>query len=234
MTDNKTPEGGAEVASEGLPIPKLEKPSPDSATSSVDTEAIAKKVAEILKPDFEKVAQSTKDKRIAALEKRLGLGDLAELEEMGVTIPDSAKMEYRLRLLERRPEESSDKPQPSQGSGEKGFTAQYVSEVIKENNLDANDPQVLELLRGTYRNNDHFEAVMAKAALARVNRPAGSVSAAPVIRSTGETTQAGEKELVEKYTQEMTAARGRPAELKAIKEKYRKLNIPVDSIGFNV
>jgi hypothetical protein len=134
------------------------------------------------------VAQSTKDKRIAQLEKRLGMSDLAELEEQGVQIPENVKLEYRLRNLEtQRPAPESQAP-TSQGSGA-SLTTQDVSEVVKQYQLDANSPEVLEALRGTYRNRDHFEATLAKVALARVNRPQPSAaeSAAPVTESSAPT-----------------------------------------------
>lgn len=174
MTEPTQPEGTAEQASAELPIPKLESVSPGSVSSGVDTKALAKEVAALLKPDFEKVAQSTKDKRIAALEKRLGTSDLAELEEQGVQIPDNVKLEYRLRNLEqgRQPESPSQTP-TSQGSGA-NLTAQDVSEVVKRFNLDANDAEVIEKLRGTYRNRDHFEATLAGVAISRINKPSPS------------------------------------------------------------
>src|SRR5260221_712817 len=80
MTDPNTTVSGTDGSNSEPPIPKFENNSSASPTSGVDTKALAKEVAELLRPDFEKVAQSTKDKRIAAIEKRLGVGDLAELE----------------------------------------------------------------------------------------------------------------------------------------------------------
>jgi len=177
MPEPTQPEGTGEQPSQGLPIPKLEPVSQASATSSVDTEAIAKKVAEILRPDFERVAQSAKDKRIAKLEKQLGISDLGELEDMGAQIPDNVKLEYRLRQLETQrqsPETPSQAP-TSQGSGAT-LTAQDVSEVVKNFQLDANSPDVLEALRGTYRSKDHFEATMARLAVAKQNRPQPSAA----------------------------------------------------------
>jgi hypothetical protein len=54
-----------------------------------------------------------------------------------------------------------------------------VSQVISDLSLDANDPAVIEALRGTYRNRDHFEAAMGRMALQKVNRKQPSPSAAP-------------------------------------------------------
>lgn len=190
MTEPTKPEGGAEQASAELPIPKLETASPVSATSSVDTKALAKEVADLLKPDFEKVAQSTKDKRIANIEKRLGIKDLAELEEQGVQIPENVKLEYRLRNLEegRQTPEVPSQTTTSQGSGAT-LTAQDVSEVVKKFNLDANTPEVLDVLRGTYRNRDHFEATLANVALAQINKPQPSAASSASLQSSAVNSQ---------------------------------------------
>jgi hypothetical protein len=175
MTDTPKPEGGQEQVSQELPTPKFTGASADSATSSVDTTALAKEVAKLIMPEFQKMAQSTKDKRIADIEKqmsRLGLSDLAELEGMGAQIPDNVKQEFRFRQLEsqRQTPEAPSQTSTSQGSGA-NLTAQDVSEAVRQYQLDANTPEVLEVLRGTYRNRDHFEATLARVALARSNKP---------------------------------------------------------------
>ena len=192
MTDETKPEGGAEQVNGELPTPKFTDASPVSATSSVDTKALAAEVAKLLKPDFEKVAQSTKDKRIAALEKKLGVGDLAELEELGAQIPDSVKMEYRFRQLEtqRQDPDSSSQTTTSQGSGAT-LTTQDVSEVVRNFNLDANTPEVIDALRGTYRNRDHFEATLARLAVAKTNKPTPSATDATSLAAAG--NRGGEK-----------------------------------------
>lgn len=217
MTDLQNPESGTEQASEGLPIPKLESASSASQTSSVDTKALAKEVAELLRPELERTAQSTKDKRIAAIEKKLGLGDLAELEQMGATVPENVKLEYRLRNLEggRTTEPAQTQSTPSNGNGE-ALTALDVSEVIKEYQLDANDPQVLEKLRGTYRNRDHFQATMAKVALAQVNRQPPSPSGSSVLTSEAARTGdvSGKIERLAEYQKQPTKYKAEIAKLK--------------------
>lgn len=176
MTEPTKPEGTAEQVNQELPTPKFTDVSPDSATSSVDMDALAEKVASKLRPSFEKVAQSTKDKRIAEIQKRLGMQDLAELEEMGAQIPDNVKLEYRLRQIEgQRQPDSPAQTSTSQGSGA-NLAVQEVSEAVRKFNLDANDPEVIEKLRGTYRNRDHFEATLAQVALAKVNKPQPSAA----------------------------------------------------------
>lgn len=185
MADQPNPESGQGAASSELPIPKLETPSADSSTSVVDTEAIAKRVADILRPDIEKTVQSTKDKRIARIEKQLGVGELSELEELGVQIPENVKMEYRLRDIERSRQspEVPGQTTTSQGSGAT-LTAKDVSEVVSGLKLDANDAEVLEALRATYRNRDHFEASMARIALNKSNKPTPSAASTTTMTTT--------------------------------------------------
>ena len=205
MLPSTQPESRPEDASQELPVPKLESSSAGSPTSSVDTKAIAKEVAEILRPDFERVAQSTKDKRIADIQKRLGISDLAELEGMGVQIPPEVKTEYRLRNLEQGPgtrqPERSDQTPTSQGSGAT-LTATDVSDVVKTYQLDANTPEVLEALRGTYRNRDHFEATMAKLALKRSAAPQPSAAESSTIQGQPP-AQAGARDLENAYQKDL-------------------------------
>lgn len=171
MTLPTNTEGGQEQVNQELPTPKFTDASAGSATSSVDPEALTEAILKRLDPILEKKLQSTKDKRIANIEKRLGMQDIEELKAMGATIPDSVLTEYRFRQLEEsRQSPASSQTPTSQGSGA-NLAAQDVSEVVKKFQLDANEPDVINALRGTYRNRDHFEATLAQMALARVNRP---------------------------------------------------------------
>lgn len=184
MSEKQNPERGAEQPSEEFPIPTLETPSPDSSPSGVDTEAIVKQVTEKLQREL-RAAQSNKDREIAAIKKTLGIGDLSELEAMGATIPENVKLEYRLRQIESQRGQAEGSPAsktPSPGNGA-ALTAQDVSEVIRNYQLDANTPEVLEALRGTYRNRDHFEASMARMALARSNKPQPSAAASSALNA---------------------------------------------------
>jgi hypothetical protein len=153
MTLPTQPERGTEQPGEGLPIPKLETPS-TAGPSSVDTDAIVKQVAEQLRREIRQ-AQSTKDKNAELVRRTPGINDLSELEAMGATIPENVKLEYRLRQIEgQQPAEGSPVQKPSSPGNGAALTAADVSEVVKKFNLDANDPDVIGALRGTYRNRD--------------------------------------------------------------------------------
>ena len=201
MSDPQNPESGSEPAIQGLPIPKIEGASTASPTSGVDMEALAEKVAAKLRPDFEKVAQSTKDKRIAAIEKKLGTVDLAELEQMGVPITEGVKTEYRFRQLEKQLQTelpSQSQPPASKGNGAE-LTANDVSEVMQRFKLDANDAEVLEKLRGTYENRYHFEATMANVALARANKTTPTPAATTTLSGSAGKTVMNEAQAEVKY-----------------------------------
>jgi hypothetical protein len=224
MTDQPT-EGGLEKANEELPVPKFENSSAASATSSVDTKALAKEVAELLRPDFEKVAQSTKDKRIAEIEKKLKLSDLAELEGMGAQIPDNVKLEYRFRELEsNRTPQGSGQAATSQGSGA-SLTAQDVSETVQRFKLDANQPDVIEKLRGTYRNRDHFEATLAQMALAQATKQPGSATSASTLISPPAPTMDEQTALQQEFDARAKSLRG--IEIMNLKMEYRKKGLNI-------
>lgn len=181
MTDPNQSETGQEQASQGLPIPKLEQPSAGGTPSSVDTAAIVKQVTESLRQEL-RMAQSTKDKEIAKIKKQLNIRELDELEEMGVSIPDNVKLEYRFRQLEQEHQQPTQPTQALPGNSA-ALTAQDVSEVIKNAKLDANDAEVLEALRGTYRDRNHFEATLYKMALTRATQSPPSPAASTTLNA---------------------------------------------------
>ncbi len=175
----ETKVGGEEQVNEEVPTPKFTETSRDSATSALDPVEIAKQVADILRPDFEKMAQSTKDKRIAALEKKVG--SLAELEEMGVTIPENVKTEYRQRELDQRIKELESRgtasTQNSQGSG-KVETSEW-SRIIDEVGLDTKSPEYIGFMRQEFRNLDHFEAEANRLKRRMDSKPNPSIETSP-------------------------------------------------------
>ncbi len=224
MTLPTQPErSGTEQPSEGLPIPTLETPS-TAGPSSVDTDAIVKQVAEQLRREIRQ-AQSTKDKNAELVRRTPGISDLSELEAMGATIPENVKLEYRLRQIEgQQPAESSPvQKAPSPGNGA-ALTAADVSEVVKKFQLDANDADVINALRGTYRNRDHFEATLANMALARANRPQPSAADSASLNS-GRAPSTDKAADIEKgYLEEVAKIpRGNTHQVSLVKSKWRKI-----------
>ncbi len=174
-----TPESRPEVVSQEPPTPKFTEPSADSSTSTVDMDALAERLAARMMPTVEKLVQSQKDKRFSDIEKRLDAAGLKELEDLGVSIPDNVKQEYRFRDMQKKLEQlSAPVQEASPGRGATSDSAK-VSEVIKESGLDANTPEVISLLSGQYRNIDHFTAEAYKLKMRLANRPTPDASAAP-------------------------------------------------------
>lgn len=228
--NEETTVGGQPEVNQELPTPKFTESAGVSATSAFDPKEIAKQVAEILRPDIEKTIQSTKDKRIAKLEKAVGL---EELEQLGATIPENVKAEYRNRQLEERLQaiEQSTSPKPtSQGSGT--VQANEWSKVIEQVGLDLKAPETISLLRGEYRNIDHFTAEAYKLRDNIKSQPKPTIETSPSIpgRKITENVETD----TQKYIDEMLAAQGNKILGKSIKEKYRKAGVPVDNVQFTV
>lgn len=220
MTDTPL-ESAKEPVNQEPPTPKFTEVSPASPPSTPDISTLAAEVAKQLRPDFEKLVQSTKDKRFSEIEKRLGL---AELEEMGATIPDNVKLEMRLREMESR---SSVQP-PIQGRVEPQDSEQ-VSTVIKEVQLDANSPETISLLRGTYRNIDHFRAEAYALKAKQLNQKQPDLSAAPAMQTPPQSEKSAEARTSD-YIKDVKAARGNKAEIRRIQEKYKKEGVDIYSI----
>jgi len=221
MTEPTQPERAAEQSSTELPIPKLETPSPVSSPSSVDIDAIADKVAEKIQRDL-RMAQSKKDKNAELIKKTYGVSDLSELEELGVQIPENVKTEYRFRQLEqqRTVDNSPTQQTPSPGNGA-ALSAQDVSEVVKNFNLDANTPEVLEALRGTYRNRDHFEATLARLAMAKANKPQPSAAESSSLASGAAAQTPNEGDLLKKLNELQNDPVKNLKEIREIKAKLK-------------
>lgn len=222
MTDQTTPESAPEsVKVEGTQVqpappvqPTFTETSAASSPSAVDTKALAKEVAALLRPEF----QSMKDKRIAKLEKAVGI-DISELEEMGVPIPESVKTEARFRRLEAQ---AAPVQEVSQGSGTTQ-DSDRVSQVIKEAGLDASRPEVVRLLSGKYRNIDHFEAEAYKLKASQTNRPSPSPASAPALQSGATSTLSSEQkeEIGGRIVELMKEPSKNAAEIKQLREQMK-------------
>lgn len=103
--------------------------------------------------------------------------------------------------------------------------------VIAKAGVSANDPDVAKLIA---ENNDPIDLAVKlgeyKTRLA--NRPAPSASDASPMPANAGTGQVDVKQLTAQYQKEMVASQGKPAQAREVKEKYRKLGVPVDSVVF--
>src|SRR3990167_6122685 len=227
----------SQPGAEDLPNPTFSG-SGDSSTSESDAivsklrSALLDELKPVIQQTIEKQVQSTKDKRIAKIEGRLGM--LAELEEQGATIPENLKQEMRFRDLEER----LTRPAQPAGSVDNGLSTQKqaVTDAIAELNkydLSTNDPAFIELLRGQYANRDAFDAkvqryIVGKLSPQKPANPADIVQSPVTAGAEGKNPEA----LISNYQKEMLAARGNASQVRAIKDKFIKLGVPVDQVVF--
>lgn len=239
--DANTPQESSQPGEAELPTPSFSG-SGDSSTSDGAEATVSKlrsALLEELKPlireTIEKQVQSTKDKRIAKIEGRLGM--LAELEEQGATIPENLKQEMRFRDLEER------LTQPAQPAErvDNGLSTQKqaVTDAIAkltEYGLTSNDPAFIELLRGKYQNKDAFDKAVLGHIVTKL-APSKSANPADVVQSpvTAGATSKGVETLAMEYKTKMLAApRGRAgdAQRSALKAEYERQGVPIHSIDF--
>jgi hypothetical protein len=179
MPESTELESGQEQVNSEQAAPKFTDASADKQVSTYDPAAIAKQVAEILRPEFQKTAQQTKDKRFSKIEEALGLRDL---EEMGVQIPDNVKQEMRFRALENRdPQQQMQKPSQASGADASADWSKVVAEV----GLDTNSPDYIALLRGEYRNLDHFTAEAYRVKARQTSQPNPDLSTESTLKGDG-------------------------------------------------
>ena len=220
MTDQITPESGAEQVSGELPTPTFTDASPASAPSTVDADSLAAKVAEILRPTIERTVQSVKDKRFADIQKQLGRADL---EDVGVQLTPEQELRLQVRELQRYVQQQTPVQAVSQASGTTQ-DSDRVSQVIKEYGLDGNRPEVIKLLSGQYRNFDHFQAEAGKLAVKQHLAAPPDTSAAPSMGGGG-SPRSLTPEQREEISGQIVALSSEPtknaAQIKALREQLK-------------
>lgn len=225
----EAPESKPEVKEGALPTPTFEEPSAVSSPSMPDAKSLAKEVASLLMPDIEKKLQSTKDKRFDRLEKAIGL---SELEEMGVSIPENVKQEYRLRDMQKKLDQLSAPAQ--EASTAKGVTMSNdeIAQIIKDAGVDVTKPEGIALLSGRYRNRDHFEAEALKLGKRQSQPQTTSPADAGTLNAPPPSTDKSPDSLVKEYREKMLAARGKRDQILALKDEYKKKGVPVEQVIF--
>lgn len=241
MSDEKNQESDGQESVGGLPTPTF---SAESRGSTSDADALVSKLLDQLTPKLEDLiarkVQSTKDKRVDKIEKVLGgrLDLLAELEGEGVAVPKEVRNELRMRELEERLNNPTAQPVPGKvdGSTDQGLaTAEAVAE-LKKYNLDPNESDFIQILRGQYPSKEAFDAklqryILGKVAPKQPPSPAGFTQAP----ATGGATPQNVETLTKQYQTEMrNAPRGQAgnATRNALKEQFRKQGVPVDAVDF--
>ena len=183
-----TPQESSQAGDTGeLPTPEFSESGASSTSDGADV-TVNKSRSELLdelKPfiqeTIERQVQSTKDKRIAKIEGRLGL--LAELEEQGATIPDNLKQEMRFRDLEERLTRPAQLASPRDvGTSQQKQAVVDAIADLKKYELDSNDADFIGLLRGKYANRAEFDLAVSKHVVNKL-APQKPASIADVVQS---------------------------------------------------
>ena len=152
---------------------------------------------------------------------------LSEDEAFDVLRTSKEDAEYRKAILEVRDLLKAGTPVSAQAGGAKVDPS--VAALIEQYpELDANDPDVVaKVLSLTDPKEAEYQAL--KMIRARSASPSVSAAATPKGRPTH---PAGADELIKNYQKDMIANRGKPEQIRAIKEQAIKNGVPVDSVSF--
>jgi len=155
-----------------------------------------------------------------------GLSEDEAFEELDNRKGDS---EFRSAVIELRNALTGGKPLPAQAS-----EAVDMASVITQYGLSYSDPIVVAELQGkSFTNLTDAKAAILDVKAKKEGLPNPTQAQVP----SQPATPAGApdvKTLTEKYRQETLAARGKKEVAKAIKDKYRKMGVPVDGVTFSI
>jgi hypothetical protein len=186
MNESEVAQVSGAVPDAGLPKPEFSEPtaSSPSALSPTTIEELLSKLEPVLDDRIDRKFKSTTDKRFSKLEKgtQTMTEVLAALKTQGATIPPDVEREYALRdYVDQRVAQTAPIPSDngmSQAPAKQDGQFDALS-AIKSFGLDTNDAETLNLLKGKYRNPDHFSLEAAKLAIKKAGKPASSSSSLP-------------------------------------------------------
>lgn len=166
------------------------------------------------------------------VKKRMASGMSLEDAEKSITAEQQAAQKDDLLFKIARKVGVLDES-PSNIAGNDTPVANDKASTLKQYNLDANDPDVAEAIRGE---TDPLKVKLAalEVAYKRATKPVADASAAVSVVGRP-TPPIGVEENTKKYVEEIKAASGKGSQFgNAIKDKYRNLGVPVDEITFKI
>lgn len=206
MTD-KTPESGLEVPeSVAPPVPEISEPSGDERPSAaaVDTDSLAKTVAaqvlELLDGTIDRKLQSTKDKRLSALD---GL-DVASLKRFAALTKelgseDKAIRELAIdRLIERQSSPAGD---PGRSPKVETRDTNVILAEVKNDlgvEIAPDDPDLIALAKKSYSSWDSWQTAVVKLGARKAkqaNAPTSVVAETPQKPPSGGSLEAAQDKL---------------------------------------
>lgn len=173
---------------------------PASSTSALSPEMIAELSKSVeFQRLVERTVQSTKDKRFSKLSKgETAMSEiLATLKKEGATIPLEVERDYALKdYINQAVREASAPEDNGMSKGTPKVDGMFDAlATIKSLGLDSNDAEVLKLLKGNYRNTDHFTAEARGLALKKTAKPEPSPASLPPLGG-GSSSQVTNAEMV--------------------------------------
>ena len=159
--------------------------------------------------------------------------EIEKLKKSGLD-EDVAFEEFGFREEVRAVKEQLSKLNPAQPApaGNVEGKAVDVANVVKQYGLDGTDPEVIEkIFRQNFKSALEAENAALKIAYQKANPNTPSPAAAPA-HVGAPARPAGLDELTKQYKKDMLAARGKPSELRAVKDKYIKQGVNVYEVDF--
>jgi hypothetical protein len=220
------------VGETGATEPPAQPPSePPAEPSAVDEDSLKAILEPLVQAEVERRTQSVKDKRIAKQESRISsledtLAQLKELQAEGMSERQAIQYVKMEELLASQGQEVPTEVPPKEVPAEQPQVAgeDYLSPILEMAGIEANDPEVIELLR-TER--DAFKRISAIKGLADSRKQAEQTPPNPAATLPSGGGKAVETETLESVTAELKAERAKfPRDQKRIQElsdKHREL-----------
>jgi hypothetical protein len=179
-----------------------------------------------------KALQGDKDRRIPKLEGSLQevMSEITRLKGHGFSDEEAInEVEFRQNVKDLA-QKIKGVEQPT-GNGAAQEAQFNIVKELTAYGLDTNDPDVLKLVSGRYRNADHFRAEAATLALRKSTPSTPSDTVSPAPTGSGINPPSG-AELVGEYKTKMKSARGNRTLLASIREEYGKKGVDVHNVDF--
>lgn len=180
----------------------------------------------------DRMINSTKDEltnlreQFGTVTKLMKSRGISEDEAFDVLKAQKDDAEYKSAILEVRELLKGGKSIPAQ-AGEAKIDPS-VAEIVKQYELDANDPDVVaKVLTLTDPKEAEFQALKMLHKRSASPSPSGASTVTPK-----PSHPATSDELIKNYQKDMIANRGKPEQIRAIKEQAIKNGVPVDSVSF--
>jgi hypothetical protein len=226
-TLNKEPVAGEPGAVEPPAQPPSETP---AETSAVDVDSMKAILEPMIEDAFTRQAQSVKDKRIAKQESRISsiedtLAQLKDLKADGMSEKQAIQYLEVKELLASQGQEVPTEVPPTQEPAVQATVAEeaYLSPILKLAGIDANDPEVIAILRDESNPIKQINAVTSLAESRKQANQSPPNQAAALSSGGG---QAVETETLESVTAELQAEQAKPRQdITKIRELSKRLKV---------